>query len=327
MSSGSLSSGCLVALRVAGYVDSMVDLVSLARGADPGDGDAPPQPTPDELLLELMDLVTLAFPEALDEMVVSFVPNDDGRRPALTNLDGRARPVKGAAPLQRPELGHDDGAVLDAINALLRDFADATLAQGGVRVLRGRIEIRGAEDGARDVALVDDDEDGRLVMTRRFDASELRWLLFTPALFRALERTAVEEQAQKARVDEALAGMKRFDIDMKNGRITFTAPDRAPSPWGFELIGSFVDEQKRFLWGWANDQVDPKLTRLVEALRQRSTAAGLRALTDGSFGGPEAMFTRLARHVAVETGAFGLYRAPFSSAQGKGVMYLALRTL
>jgi hypothetical protein len=311
----------------AGYVVAMVDLVSLARGGAAVDGDAPPPPTPDELLLELMDLVTLAFPEALDEMVVTFVQNDDGRRPALTNLDGRARPAPGTSPLQRPDLGHEDSAVLDAINALLRDFADATLAQGGVRVLRGRIEIRSDAAGARDVSLVDDDEDGRVVMTRRFDPSELRWLLFTPALFRALERTAAEEQAQKLRVDEALAGMKRFDIDMKKGEITFSGPERAPAPWAFELVGSFMDEQKRFLWGWANDQVDPKLTRAVDALRQRSTEAGLRVLTDGSFGGPEALFARLARHVAVETGAFGLYRAPFSSTHGKGAMFLALRTL
>jgi hypothetical protein len=319
-------SACLVGVVVAGYAHGMVDLVSLARaGAAVDDDGPPPPPTPDELLLELMDLVTLAFPEVLDEMVVTFVPNEDGKRPALTNLDGRARPAPGTRPIKRPELGHEDGAVLDAINALLRDFADGTLAQGGVRVLRGRIEIRAAGDGARDVMLIDEDQGERVVMTRRFDASELRWLLFSPALFVALERTAAEEQAQKARVDEALAGMRRFDIDMKKGTITFSAPDRAASPWSFELIGSFVDEQKRFLWGWANDQVDPKLTRSIDALRQRSTGPGLRALTDGSFGGPEELFVRLARHVAVETGAFGVYRAPFASAQGKGFMYLALR--
>jgi hypothetical protein len=305
----------------------MVDIVSLARGAGVPVGDAPPAPTPDELLLELMDLVTLAFPEVLDEMVVHFVPNEDGRRPALTNLDGRARPPHGEPTIARPNLGHDDAAVLDAINALLHDFADATLAQGGVRVLRGRIEVRPADGGARDVALVDEDAGGAVVMTRRFDPSELRWLLFTPALFGALARTLEQEAAQKARIDEALAGMRRFDIDMQKGLITFSAPDRAPTPWSFELVGSFVDEAKRFLWGWANDQVDPALVRGVDALRQRSTTAGLRALTEGSFGGPEALFTRLARHAVVEIGAHGLYRAPFSSNQGRGVMYLALRTL
>jgi len=304
----------------------MVDLVSLARGNDSG-GDGAPPPTPDELLLELMDLVALAFPEALDELHVAFVPNEDGRRPALTNLDGRARPARGEAPVKRPALGHEDAAVPHAINALLHDFADATLSQGGVRVLRGRIAVTAADDGARDVSLFDDDAGGAVVMTRRFDASELRWLLFTPALFRALERTAPAEAAQKARIDEALAGMRRFDIDMKKGMITFSTPDRPSSPWKFELVGSFVDEPKRFLWGWANDQVDPALVRGVDALRQRSLDPGLRALTDGSFGGPEPLFTRLARHAAVETGAHGLYRAPFSSTQGKGIMYLALRSL
>jgi hypothetical protein len=297
----------------------MVDLVSLAKG-NPGTPEPPP-PTPDELLLELMDLVTLAFPSPLASMTVTFVPNDDGRRPALTNLDGRARPGEVA----RPDLGHADSAVLDAINALLADFAEATLAQGGVRVLRGRIEVAPAEDDARHVTLVDDDAGGAVVMTRRFDASELRWLLFTPALFSALAETEAEERAQAQRVDAALAGMRRFDIDMQRATITFSGPDHAPQPWGFELLGSFVDEQKRFLWGWANDQVSPRLVAGVEALRQRSTSPGLRALTDGSFGGPEALFARLARHAAVRIGAFGVYKAPFTSLQGKGVMFLALR--
>jgi hypothetical protein len=298
----------------------MVDLVSLIKGGPP-EGEPPP-PTPDELLLELMDLVTLAFPAPLDTLTVTFVPNDDGRRPALANLDGRAR----VGQVARPELGHADGAVLDAINGLLADFAEATLAQGGVRVLRGRIVVVPAADDARDVALVDDDAGGATVMTRRFDASELRWLLFTPALFRALAETEEAEREQERRVDAALAGMRRFDIDMQKGAITFSAPGLAAQPWAFQLVGSFVDEPKRFLWGWANDQVAPRLVTGVEELRRSSTAAGLRAFTEASFGGPEAMFTRLARHAAARMGAFGLYRAPFVSQQGKGVMYLALRS-
>ena len=199
-------------------------------------------------------------------------------------------------------------------------------------MLRGRIVIRAADDGARDVALIEQqegqgDDEGVVVMTRRFDPSELRWLLFTPALFRALAATEAVEREQQQRVEQALAGMKRFDIDMKKGTITFNGPERPAAPWAFELVGSFVDDDKRYLWGWANDQVEPRLIAGVEALRQRSTGAGLRAFIDGSFGGPEAMFTRLARHAVVVMGAFGLYRAPFAAAKGRGVMYLALRPL
>jgi hypothetical protein len=301
----------------------MVDLVSLARGNRPFE-DETPRATPDELLLELMDLVTLAFPEPLDHMVVSFVPREDGRRPALTNLDGKVQVAQGEPKVRRPDLGHEDHAVLDAINELLHDFVSATWEQGGVRVLRGRIVVAPAADGARDVTLLDDDDGGSVKMTRRFDASELRWLFFTPGLFSALERTAAAEQQQKVRLDELLAPMRRFDIDMQKGSITFQGPEQPPSPWAFELIGSFTEEAKRFLWGWANDQVDPRLVRGVEALRARSGAPGLRVFTDGSFGGPEPMFARLARHAAVELSAFGMYRAPFSSTKGKGVMYLAL---
>src|SRR4051812_27771119 len=98
--------------------------------------------TPDELLLELMDLVTLAFPEPLRDMTITFVENDDGRRPALTNLDGVAVP---GAP-KRPDLGHQDSKVLDAINALLADFADATDIQGNVRLHEGSLVVKGGPD-------------------------------------------------------------------------------------------------------------------------------------------------------------------------------------
>lgn len=298
-----------------------MDLLRLANGDDGDDDDGDVAPTPDELLLELMDLCALALPAPLSQLKVSFVENDDGRRPALADLDGRSA----VDEVRRPELGHTDNEVLDAINALLADFAEATFLQGGVKILRGCLVMTDDVDGARDVVL--QDHAGETVMTRRFDASELRWLFFTRALFQALARTHDDELAQARRVDEALAGMKRFDIDMAKGVITFHGEGRPSQPWGFELVGSFLDDKKRFLWGWANDNVDPKLTRVVDGLRQQSTASGLRALTDASFGGPEQLFLRLARHAAVATGAFGLYRAPFASATGKGFMYLSLRSL
>ena len=298
-----------------------MDLLRLAQGDKSDDDDGDGLATPDELLLELMDLCALAFPASLRQVKVSFVENDDGQRPALADLDGVSPPQSVA----RPDLGHSDNEVLDAINALLGDFADATLRQGGVKLLRGAISMVDDVDGGREVTL--SDAAGEPVMTRRFDASELRWLFFTPALFGALARTVDDEGQQQRQLDEALAGMKRFDIDMSKGVITFQGEGREPQPWAFELVGSFVDDGKRFLWGWANDAVDPRLTRQVEELRQQSTAAGLRAFTDPGFGGPERLFLRLAKHAAVVGGAFGLYRAPFAGQQGKGFMYLSLRSL
>ena len=303
-----------------------MDILRLATGNDDTDageaadaGDA--APTPDELLLELMDLCALAFPAPLTQLKVSFVANEDGLRPALADLNGRSA----VGAVQRPDLGHADNEVLDAINALLGDFADATLLQGGVKILSGALHMSDDVDGARDVILQDDA--AQTVMTRRFDASELRWLFFTRALFQALAQTAEAEAAQERRIEAALLGLKRFDIDMGKGLITFHGDGRESQPWAFELVGSYLEGTKRFLWGWANEQVDPKLTRTIDGLRQASTAAGLRALTDGSFGGPEKLFLRLARHTAVATGAFGLYRAPFAGQKGKGFMYLCLRTL
>lgn len=295
----------------------MVDLLALATGAEPVDA-----PSPDELLLELIDLGALAFPTAVDRLKLRFIQNEEGRRPALTDLDGRGPKD---AP-KRPPLGHTDAEVLDTMNHLLGELADATMAQGGVRVLRGFIEVTPTADHGRDVRLVEVDAAGTetLVMTRTFDVSELRWLIFTPELFATLNATLDEEQVQGARLEAALAGTRRFDIDMRLGTITFSGPAGEPRSFRFELLGSWMEESGRFMWGWANDQVGPSMTRRVDGIRQQSTGPGLRALTDPSVGGPEAMFSRLARSVGVRIGATGVYRAPFSGRQGKGVMFLAL---
>ena len=121
-----------------------MDLLKLARGeVDEGSE----LPAPDELLLELMDLCALAFPEPLAKLEVVFVPNEDGKRPALSDLNGIARP---GAP-KRPDLGHGDDEVLDAINALLageldegrlllRQYVNATIGFGELARRTGKAD-------------------------------------------------------------------------------------------------------------------------------------------------------------------------------------------
>jgi hypothetical protein len=302
----------------------MVDLIALARGAEatePVADDEPVDASPDELLLELMDLVALSFPTSLYEQTIRFVPNEDGKRPALTDLDGKAH----TDAVKRPNLGHTDSEVLDFINHLLGQLAEATFRQGGVRVLRGHITVKDNEHGGRDVNLFDDESGSpELVMTRVFDRSELRWLFFTAEFFKALNDTETRELEQQQALDALLVGVRRFDIDMKSSTITFTGPQREPLRFAFELVGSWLEERRRFLWGWANHNVDPKMSRRVDLIRQRATGHGQRALSEATWGGPEALFLRLARHAAARIGGAAVYRAPFASQSGKGVMFLAL---
>jgi hypothetical protein len=278
--------------------------------------------SPDELLLELMDLVALAMPQSLSSMRVSFVANADGQRPALSDLDGNA---EANAPM-RMSLGHDDGHVLDAINALLAELSTAIVNRGGRALRVGHIDIdTDRSDQSRTVLIVDEGVDPAVVhVSRRFDRSELRWLLFTPALFAALHHTQAQAAVMHARVHEALLGTERFAIDMDRGTITFSGASRADSPWRFELLGSYLTDDARFLWGFANDAIDAKLAAAVTALRARSSGEGLRLFTDPSWGGPEAMATTIAAHAAVEAKAFAMYRAPFKGRDQAGFMYLAL---
>jgi hypothetical protein len=175
------------------------------------------------------------------------------------------------------------------------------------------IEVQGAESIVR--------------MRRRFDRSELNWLFFTPALFRALNATEAREQEQHAALLQALKPYGSFQIDMSQGRITFapkTGSSLEPRSYAFELVGSWSEKTRRLLWAFANESAHPRLKRRSERVRAQSTELGLRALHEGDLGCPEKMAERLARHVAVVTEATGLYRAPFKSELGAGFMYLAL---
>ncbi|HEY4221461.1 MAG TPA: hypothetical protein VGO62_08965 [Myxococcota bacterium] len=282
------------------------------------------QATPDELLLELMDLVVLAFPAPLRSMKIEFVEADDHKRPALKNLDGIAM----ANAPARADLGHDDNLVLDAINEIVIDMADATMRQGGVRVLTGRIDIKDGPDGDRFVTLVDASVAPEVVaMERRFDRSELRWLFYTAPLYRLLAASAPAEREQRAHTEAALVAYDSFQIDMQRGEIAFSnKKSGATHVFAIDLLGSWADDSKRFLWGWANEQAPARLKKSVDALRAAATEDGLRALTEPSFGCPEPCAERLARHAAARMpGTLGVYRAGFQSAQAKGFLYVALR--
>lgn len=280
--------------------------------------------SPDELLLELLDLVTLAFPEPLQTARIVFTKSDDGTRPALTDLKGVAWPN---GP-KRPDLGHGDAFVLDAINAVLVDLARAVERDGGIAVREGRLDVDAdQDDGSTWVYLVEKgatDADDRVKMKRRFDKSELGWLYFTQPLFEALNRTEEEERARKQATDAELSRYRRFAIDMAQGTITFSADDGASTTKRFQLVGSWSERSRRFLWGHANDQVAPQLRAGVEELRRSSTQLGLRAFTEPDVGCPEKMAERLSRHAAVVMRANGLYRAPFKARDANGFMYLAL---
>ena len=133
---------------------------------------------------------------------------------------------------------------------------------------------------------------------------------------------------EHAAVDTELASFGAFQIDMARGEIAFSKSKNAltNTTYGFALLGSWLEDTKRFMWGWANEQVATGVRADVDKIRLASTEAGLRALTEPSFGCPEPCADRLSRHAAARIdNCAGVYRAPFKTSQGKGVMYLALK--
>jgi hypothetical protein len=140
-----------------------------------------PAPGPEGLLLELLDLLALFFPQGMGQATLHFEPASAGDYPGLTEITGEAAPD----PTPRPALGYSDEDVLNSVNAVLRDLTDATDAEAKIRILRGRLQITWSLDPeAVEVWLVQSQggeaEDDLIVMKKQFSASELGWLLFSP---------------------------------------------------------------------------------------------------------------------------------------------------
>lgn len=279
------------------------------------------QVTPDMLLLEIIDALSLAYPTTVSLARLTFQPTADGLYPGLSEIDGA--PASDAVNV--PNLGHGE-ALLDGVNEMLRDLTDVTDAQADLRVTAGYLEIDyEAEDGAIDVVLVDTaDGDAVAKLKRRFDKSERTWLLNTPELFGALGSTENEEVAQGADIADRLEGAADFALDLTKGQLRFTRGDDGATEFDVQLIGSWSNQSMNFMWGWANEAAPKRVTARIDQFRRAHGTAGLRALYKPEVCVPELMAMRLSRHAAVRMAAQGVCRLPFRSEKGQGFMYLAV---
>ena len=281
----------------------------------------PAGPTPDVLLLELLDTLQLAFPRPIEAAQLHFAPTDDGRRPALRDLEGR---TDADAP-PRPDLGHDDAEVLDTLQAILLDLVASVNERAGVFLTRGRVELRPPDArGNLELWLVEGEgEDATIRVRRTYDQSERQGLLFTRALFARLAATEDRERALFA-AGQATLGGAQYALDAQLGRARFERPDAPTEERPVALVGTYHGPSASFVWGWANEAVPAALRAPVDAVRQGATDLGLSALALPELVCPAEMARRLSAHAAVALGAEAVFTTPWASSGGEVTATLAV---
>jgi len=286
--------------------------------------------SPDELFLELIDTLNLAFPAPVREAVVTFGPTEDGQEAALTDLDAV---VDNEAP-KRPELGHTDEEVLAVINAVVGEISHSVHERSCNRILLGRIEVKNQlDDGETEVWVVEknvdgaSDDDDMLHVKRRFDKSELVWLVHTSALYSRLNDTSDVEEQQDRGLKNALQKFTRFGANLNQGLLSFFAEDAGDDEGvdvNVQLIGSYAPTHEALLWGWADDAAPKKLRMEIDAFRDSILEEGLRALYQAELLCPLPMAERLFRHAAVRMGQKAVYTAVMEADGMEQFVYFGL---
>lgn len=264
-------------------------------------------------LLELLDLMQLAFPHPVRAAEVQFGPRFDQERSVLTDLSGE----KDEQSCARPELGYPDEEVLDTINEVVGDLTAAfevpPAAEGHITMA-----YEPSPTGGVTISIAGTDT---VWLERRMDRSELLRLVHTPTLFAALAETESAEQDQRSGFDERLAaheaggegqsGPMGVELDLEHGLLKLgAAPKRSPLTYRFELLASHHPGSQTFVWGWANESFPAELRGAVDQVRRSAARPGLRAFAAPELVCPRMMAERLAAHAAVKVGASALFGMP-----------------
>ncbi|MCP4498767.1 MAG: hypothetical protein GY822_02235 [Deltaproteobacteria bacterium] len=289
--------------------------------------------SPDELFLELVDTLNLAFPTPVNTATIEFKATDEGDEAAMCGLD--ATGADGAP--RRPDLGHADDEVLAILNAVVGELSNSIHERSKNRILEGRIEVRNdLEDGETEVWVIEKNPEGKsenddlLQVKRRFDKSELVWLVHTKELFHRLNST---EKAEKER-EEALHQLlqttySRFGANLLENKFSFFKgeTDDEGDEVDVQLIGSYSPTHEAMLWGWADEAAPEGLCQDIVEFRRTVLDAGLRSLYQAELLCPHQMAERLFRHAAVSMGMPAIYPAVMVADEMEQFVYFGLKTL
>ena len=266
------------------------------------------RPTPAQALaLEIVDALSAVVPRGWQRVELRIGRGTQGRA-RVTEMTTR---VAVEPPPAKPSLGLEAGSLQGAVNEALSDLF---VLLGCVDPVPSDVTVeRAAPDG---FALRIGD-----AHTIAIDRSLADYLLFTDALFAALDVVQSDFQPRQTALSTEIAGHDDWEYDAATTTLQLK---RGVLPWRALVavpVGSLAFESESWLWGWANDALPAAATAAVASVRDASRSEHrMSVLRRAELPCSEEFAVRIAAIAALRMGARGLYGAPF----GTGVMFLAV---
>jgi hypothetical protein len=147
-----------------------------------------------------------------------------------------------------------------------------------------------------------------------------------------MERTALFEEliedAQKylrgrqaeLEIEYRLGHWPRFDWDQETQQLVFSENGVARVVADIQFVGSISTESDTWLWAWANDSVDPKLSAALSVVRDFGERSGFEHLTSRKWHAHEVDGWEMVSIAAFLLEARGAYRTP----KGTGFTFMVM---
>jgi hypothetical protein len=138
-----------------------------------------------------------------------------------------------------------------------------------------------------------------------------------------LQRAAdvVRDRQDVVRQRFRIGTYERFDLSQDYGLIVFSDAGTPKVVADIQFVGSYSDTSRTWLWAWANESLDPQLTRGSARVKEFGRQKHLERLTSAKWAATEDDGWEMATFQAYVTGADFMYRAPLRH----GHAYLTLK--
>ena len=117
-----------------------------------------------------------------------------------------------------------------------------------------------------------------------------------------------------------LSKQERWDVDQDTGLLTFSNAGIPSVEASIVFVGSYSTSAGTWLWSWANNSIDKKLSGPVNRVREFGSKHGFEKLTDEGWEAEEVDGWEMAAISAYVLKGKGVYRPPYST----GVTFLVL---
>jgi hypothetical protein len=118
-------------------------------------------------------------------------------------------------------------------------------------------------------------------------------------------------QGEKLEKEFSISKHERWDLDQDTGELVFSNKGKPAVVAKIQFVGSLSTKSKTWLWSWANNSIDPKLSAGMQAVREHGRKNGFTKLTERRWSADNADGWEMTAVANYLLKGKGVYRPPF----------------